>query len=87
MQIIQSCASSRLHRKVLRKPELKLDELLNHGRTLELSEVSAIERGTAKQKVDGQKNSILTTAAGTVKVNILMMVNVPLEANNEEPVI
>uniref|UniRef100_A0AAQ4Q6X4 Gypsy retrotransposon integrase-like protein 1 n=1 Tax=Gasterosteus aculeatus aculeatus TaxID=481459 RepID=A0AAQ4Q6X4_GASAC len=47
-QIIQSCASSRLRRKALREPELGLEELLDHGRTLELSEMQAtgIERGT-----------------------------------------
>lgn len=37
--IIQSCASSRLRRKALRVPELRLDELLGHGRTLEQSEM------------------------------------------------
>lgn len=48
-QIIQSCASSRLRRKALREPDLTLDELLDHGRTLELSEMhaSGIERGAA----------------------------------------
>ena len=47
-QIIQSCASSRLRRKALREPDLTLANLLDHGRTLELSEMhaSGIERGT-----------------------------------------
>lgn len=30
--IIQSCVSSRLRRKALRKPELSLDDLFDHGR-------------------------------------------------------
>ena len=48
-QIIQSCTSSRLRRKALREPELTLALLLDHGRTLELSEMQAsgIERGAA----------------------------------------
>lgn len=62
-QIIQSCASSRLHRKALKEPKLSLDELLVYGRTLELSEmqVTGIERGTTAtvnmldQAADGQK--------------------------------
>jgi len=47
-QVIQCCASSRLCRKALREPDLTLEKLLDHGRTLELSEMQAtgIERGT-----------------------------------------
>uniref|UniRef100_A0A669DPM2 Gypsy retrotransposon integrase-like protein 1 n=1 Tax=Oreochromis niloticus TaxID=8128 RepID=A0A669DPM2_ORENI len=40
-QIIQSCTSSQLRRKALREPDLTLDDLLNHGRACELSELQA----------------------------------------------
>lgn len=59
-QIIQSCASSRLRRKALREPELSLEELLDHGRTLELSEIQAtgIENGaTATVNMLDQKTT------------------------------
>lgn len=48
-QIIQSCTSSRLHRKALREPDLTLAFFIDHGRTLNLSEMQAsgIERATA----------------------------------------
>ncbi|KAK7933590.1 hypothetical protein WMY93_004486 [Mugilogobius chulae] len=40
-QIIQSCSSSRLRRKALREPDLTLEDILNHGRACELSEMQA----------------------------------------------
>lgn len=98
-QIIQSCASSRLRRKTLREPDLTLVLLLDHGRTLELSEMQAsgIEKGTAasvnaldqkiiKRAAEGLKNIPFPTInAGTVEVNILMMVNALLKIKNVEP--
>ena len=46
-QLIQSCTSSRLHRRALREPEMSLEAMLNFGRTLEISEQQAegIEQG------------------------------------------
>ncbi len=41
-QLIQNCTSSRLHRKALREPDLTLEALLDHGRTLEISEKQAV---------------------------------------------
>lgn len=40
-QIIQSCISSRLRRKALREPDLTLEDILNHGRACEVSEMQA----------------------------------------------
>lgn len=40
-QLIQSCTSSRLRRKAMREPDLTLEALLDHGRTLEISEQQA----------------------------------------------
>lgn len=37
-QLIQNCTSSRLRRKVLREPGLTVEALLDHDRTLEISE-------------------------------------------------
>lgn len=37
----QSCTSSRLRRRGLREPDLSLQDLLEHGRTLEFSELQA----------------------------------------------
>ena len=40
-QLIQSCTSTRLRRRALREPDKGLDDLLDHGRSLELSEQQA----------------------------------------------
>lgn len=40
-QIVQTCTSSRLRRHALREPDLSLQDLLEHGRTLEISEQQA----------------------------------------------
>lgn len=40
-QLIQSCSSTRLRRRALREPGNSLDDLLEYGRTLELSEQQA----------------------------------------------
>ncbi len=48
-QLIQSCTSSRLRRRALREPDSSLGDLLDHGRSLELSEHQAegMEQGAA----------------------------------------
>ena len=40
-QLIQSCTSCRLRRRALRQPDMTLTTLLDHGRSLELSEIQA----------------------------------------------
>ena len=43
-QLIQSCASTRLRRRAPREPDMGLDDLLDHGRSLGLSEQRAWNR-------------------------------------------
>lgn len=48
-QLIQSCTSSRLRRRALREPDMGLQDLLDYGRSMELSEQHAtgMEQGAA----------------------------------------
>ena len=40
-QLIQGCTSTRLRRRALREPDKDLDDLFEHGRSLELSQQAA----------------------------------------------
>ncbi|XP_020555459.2 uncharacterized protein K02A2.6-like [Oryzias latipes] len=56
-QIIQSCTSSRLRRKALREPEISLNDLLDYGRALELSEMQATGMETKTEAVVNKVSS------------------------------
>lgn len=83
-QLIQSCTSSRLRRKALREPDMTLNGLLDHARTLELSEMQAtgMEQGVAaavnvvhqrnRNKLETNTEASQITSAGTVEANTRM---------------
>ncbi|KAJ8001172.1 hypothetical protein DPEC_G00188520 [Dallia pectoralis] len=57
-QLIQSCSSTRLRRRALREPNDSLDNLLEYGRTLELSEQQA---AGMEQSVPASVNAVHQT--------------------------
>ena len=61
-QLIQNCKSNRLRRRALREPDKKLDDILNMGRTLEISDsqASAMEKSETVNTVN-KKTHIQTS--------------------------
>lgn len=98
-QLIQNCTSSRLRRKALREPDLTVEALLDHGRTLKISEQQAagIEQNAVaavkalhhnqKQQSEFKKptDEHLTPNAGTVEENIHIKVFVLQKGKSAEP--
>ena len=72
-QLIQCCSSTRLRRRALREPGTSLNDLLEYGRALELSEQQAagMEESAVSVNAVHQKGRAATSRrAGTAKPNI-----------------